>query len=105
MKSISRALSQQRCFNHAEREAAARCPECGRCFCRECVTEHDDRLLCAACLRSLARPPLFKPPVFAGLLRLGQGSLGLVIAWFFFYLLAELLLAIPSSFHEGTLWK
>ena len=43
-------LSQQRCFNHTSREAVARCPECGRFFCRECITEHDDRVLCAVCL-------------------------------------------------------
>ena len=46
------ALAHQRCFNHALREAAARCPGCGNFFCRECVTEHDDRVLCAACLET-----------------------------------------------------
>ena len=30
---------------------------------------------------------------------------GLVVAWFFFHLLGEILLALPSSFHEGTLWQ
>src|ERR1035441_7972275 len=39
------------CFNHPERLAAARCPECRNSFCRECVTEHDGRLSCATCLR------------------------------------------------------
>ena len=33
-------LIHQRCSNHPGREAAVRCPECGRFFCRECVTEH-----------------------------------------------------------------
>ena len=44
-------LAHQRCFNHATREAVARCPECHHFFCRECITEHDDRVLCTGCLK------------------------------------------------------
>jgi len=44
-------ISSARCLNHEERLAAARCLACGNSFCRECVTEHDGRLICAACLR------------------------------------------------------
>ncbi len=40
----------QHCWNHEAREAACRCPSCGRTYCRECVSEHEGRLLCAACL-------------------------------------------------------
>jgi hypothetical protein len=29
---------------------------------------------------------------------------GLILAWFFFYLIGQGLLSLPSSFHEGTLW-
>lgn len=43
-----------RCWNHEGREAVCRCPECGRSFCRECVSEHQSRLLCAACLARAA---------------------------------------------------
>jgi hypothetical protein len=46
---------QNRCWNHEDREAVCRCPACGRPFCRECVTEHRARLLCAACLEKAAR--------------------------------------------------
>ena len=95
----------QRCFNHAQREAVARCPACGRCFCRECITEHDERVICADCLRKLARLPLLRRRGFAGALRLSQGLLGLMLAWFFFYLVGEGLLSLPGSFHEGTLWQ
>jgi hypothetical protein len=97
-------LHQQRCFNHHDREAAARCPECGQYFCRECVTEHEDRVLCANCLRKLARVPLLRRRGFAGVLRLGQCLLGFFVAWFFFYLVGEGLLSLPTSFHEATLW-
>src|SRR5438445_4650392 len=97
-------LAHQRCFNHALREAVARCPECGRFFCRECVTEHEDRVICTDCLKKLARLPLLKRPAFAGLLRAGQAALGLLVAWFFFYLVGSILVALPTEFHEGTLW-
>lgn len=98
-------LAHQRCFNHALREAVARCPECSRYFCRECITEHEDRAICAACLRKLARVPLLKRRGWSGALRFGQCLLGLLAGWFFFYLIGELLLAMPNSFHEGTLWQ
>ena len=97
-------LTHQRCFNHATREAVARCPSCGQTFCRECITEHDDRVICAACLRKLTRVPLLQRRGFAGVIRGGQCLLGLLAAWFFFYVIGEILLALPSSFHEATLW-
>jgi len=31
--------------------------------------------------------------------------LGVVLVWFFFYLIGEGLLSLPTSFHEGTLWE
>jgi hypothetical protein len=98
-------LTHQRCLNHSQREAVARCTGCGQFFCRECVTEHDERVICAACLRKLARVPLLQRRGLAGLVRLGQCALGVLAAWFFFYLLGEALLALPTSFHEGTLWQ
>jgi len=97
-------LTYQRCLNHAGREAAARCPGCGQYFCRECISEHEGRVMCAACLRRLGRVPLFQRRGSAWVIRFGQCLLGLLAAWFFFYLVGESLLALPSSFHEGTLW-
>ena len=44
---------RQQCWNHEAREAVCRCPECAHSYCRECVTEHEARLLCAACLRKV----------------------------------------------------
>lgn len=100
-----KSLHEQRCLNHQDREAVARCPECGRCFCRECITEHEDRVLCAACLRKLAHMPLLRRRGFAGVLRFCQCLLGFFVAWFFFHLVGEALLSLPTSFHEGTLWQ
>jgi hypothetical protein len=98
-------LVQQRCANHSQREAVARCPDCGRFYCRECITEHEDRVLCAACLAKKAGR---KSRTRSWVTRIGR--VGLLLAsflflWIFFYVCGRTLLAIPSSFHEGTFLK
>lgn len=98
-------LGNQRCFNHGLREAAARCPECGRCFCRECITEHDDRVLCASCLRKLSGPSFVTPFRLGGLIGIVQFVLGVMVLWLCFYYLGQVLLSLPTSFHEGTVWQ
>jgi hypothetical protein len=97
-------LTHQRCFNHSQREAAARCVECRHFFCRECVAEHDDRIVCASCLQKLARRPLAQRGTLLSLLRFFQCAFGVVLLWFFFYLIGEGLVSIPTSFHDGTIW-
>ena len=92
-------VSQERCFNHASREAVARCPECGRTFCRECISEHEDRVICAFCLRRLSAKPTTRYRL-GGLVRLVQILMGVLLLWSSFYLLGKALLTIPSSFHE-----
>jgi hypothetical protein len=87
------ALHLQRCLNHLDREAVARCPSCRRFFCRECVTEHEGRILCAGCLRTTARRPVVE---VAG---------GLLVAWIAFYSLGRVLAAMPDRFHQGTIWR
>lgn len=54
-------LRHARCLFHPLREAAARCPHCGGTFCRECVTDEDDKLACPPCLRRMTRPPASRP--------------------------------------------
>ena len=98
-------LLHQTCFNHATREAVARCPGCSRFYCRECVTEHDDRVICAACLKKLAHTPLLGRPVIARLFQWTQCLACGVLLWFFFYFIGETLASMPSKFHEGSLWK
>lgn len=56
-----RGLRHARCLFHPLREAAARCPHCGGTFCRECVTDEDDKLACPPCLRRMTRTPAPKP--------------------------------------------
>ncbi len=105
-------LVRERCWIHPLREAAARCPSCERFFCRECVTEHDGRLICADCLReqraAASRPRRSAPRLRGALTALGKtASLGLSLlaAWFFFHLLAQELVALPNEFHASALWQ
>src|SRR5438309_9617850 len=99
------SLARQRCFNHGRREAVARCPECGHFYCRECITEHDDRVICANCLKAFAKQPLRARRSFVGIIRALQLLTGLLMVWFFFYLFGQTLLSMDSSFHEGTVWQ
>jgi hypothetical protein len=98
-------LAQQHCLNHPGREAAAQCPQCRHFFCRECITEHDDRVICAVCLRELARASGARGHPLRALGRAGLAFGGLLTAMLFFYLIGQALLLIPESYHDGTLWK
>ena len=99
-----RRLSEERCFNHAGREAAVRCPECRSFFCRECVSEHDGRFLCAACLRKETAPASASRRGFTVLRRVAALSAGIFLLWICFYACGQVLLSIPTELHEGTLW-
>jgi hypothetical protein len=98
------SVSQGRCFVHPERDAAARCPQCARFFCRECVTEHDDRVICAACLAHVVgkRAPRRGTAV---LLAASAFAMGFLVLWLSFYACGLVLLRIPSDFHKGTLFQ
>jgi hypothetical protein len=102
---MSGPIFRQRCFNHLAREAAARCPGCQRFFCRECITEHEDRVLCANCVRDLAGEISGHRHQFTFGVRLAQIAGATLLAWVFFYWAGQTLLSIDPSFHEGTVWK
>lgn len=97
-------LDRQRCFNHGSREAAARCPECGRFFCRECVTEHEDRVLCAACIGKQNGKSNTGRQKFRGLKSLFLLGFGFALLFLVFYYAGVALMMIPSEFHKGGLW-
>lgn len=68
------------------------------------MTEHDGRILCAACLR--AQTPV-KSAARTDWSRLGRvlaAVAGLLLAWGCFYLAGHALLDLPSDFHEGQIW-
>ncbi len=110
---MTATLTRQRCWVHLEREAAARCPSCARFYCRECVTEHAGRVICAACLRDLLAAAAAKRRrtgagarrVLAVFTRGAQLAFSVTLTWFFFHLLGHWLLAGTAQFHEATLWK
>jgi len=88
-------LVEQRCVNHPSREAVVRCPGCRRFFCRECVTEHAGRLICASCAAAPLSQPRARSSTFAWLL---GAAAGFVLAWLAFYYLGLALARIPSDF-------
>jgi len=99
------AITQARCFHHPDREAVARCPECERFFCRECITEHEDRVICANCLRVMADSASRTGMRTAGIRMLLHLLLSFMLAWLVFYSAGRTLLKLPTSFHEGTIWR
>jgi len=98
-------VSQQRCFNHLTREAAAQCPECRRFFCRECVTEHDDRVICATCLAGFAGKSTVRRGRLRSLVPYVRAAAGFILAWWVFFAIGQVLVRVPSAFHEGRMWK
>lgn len=94
------SLTLTRCFNHGQREAVARCPSCRRHYCRECVTEHDHKLLCASCIASLTSssetPERNRWPIVPAL----QLSASVFVLWIAFFMVGQALLSIPAEFHE-----
>ena len=93
-------LVQQRCMIHPDREAAVRCPRCLRFYCRECVVEHDGRMMCAHCITQREAAPQQRGSAVAvwGILSLT----GFLTAWLIFYYFGMGLARVPSSFFGGT---
>ena len=94
-----------RCLNHENREAVAQCRECGSTFCRECISEHEDRVICAACLEKHLADETPGRKRLTGMIQLVQLAVGLLLAWAMFTMIGWCLLQIPTDFHEGSVWK
>jgi len=62
-------------------------------------------MVCAPCLRKLAAIPLTQRRGFLSTVRAVQLATGMLLAWLFFYWAGQVLLNLPSSFHDGTAWK
>lgn len=99
------ALAHERCLNHETREAVCRCPECKNFFCRECVGEHDARLLCAICLTAIQQ----RRPAVTGTSQRGTKLLlcvlGIFAAWLLFYLAGWSILQFRDSVPIALLVK
>lgn len=102
---MSTAVTQATCFYHPLREAAAKCVGCGKSFCRECVTPVDRRMMCAECFKTSTGTKVRAKRDWFVLTVAAQVVLGLLGLWFTSYFLGKVLLELPSSFHEGTVWE
>lgn len=103
-------MSARTCGIHPTREAVARCPSCEGYFCRECITEHDFRMICAGCLAELldgGGEEKTKSGVgIAGpVLSVLQVAAGVVVVWFVCFTLAELLRELPPELHSGSMFE
>lgn len=96
-------LSRQRCTNHLQREAVARCPECKRHFCRECITEYKNRLLCNHCLTKASGIKNKRSNLIKAVVYMICCFAGFLIAFGFFYTVAKTIAAIPQPYHRNYL--
>ena len=94
----------QRCWHHEAREAVCRCPQCSRSYCRECVSEHEGRLLCAACLRNAAKGAAGARSKSPGLTAAAIMLAGVILAWAIFFGAAESLITITER-SERSAWQ
>lgn len=87
----------------------ARCRSCGEAYCRECVVEHEHRLVCADCLRREAGRGEGRGP--RGWLRrlpwaaTVQWTAAALVMWVVFYGVARVLQRIPADVHDGVIWR
>ena len=78
-------IAAPHCFHHADRMAVARCLECRRSYCRECVTEHSGRMICAACLRKAVSVQRERRNWRRALVLPAMGVAALGASWLLFY--------------------
>jgi hypothetical protein len=100
MSALPQSLVEQRCWHHPAREAVVRCPECKRFYCRECVTEHLGRMICASCVAQASRAGL-PTGRLRNLAWTGLAFGGFLLAWLIFYYVGVILARIPSDFFGG----
>jgi len=103
---MSNLISEARCFKHVSREAAAKCPSCSKFYCRECVTEHEGRVLCVVCLEAeLAIDEKDSEGIGRAILSVVLAISAYFLIVYLFFVLGRFLLSIPSDFHSGILFE
>ncbi len=95
---------EQRCWNHEGREAVCRCPECGRSYCRECVSEHQSRLLCAACLTRVSQATMRKRGSLGRLAAPLLAVAGLLLAWMVLFGAGESVIILAERAEQSS-WQ
>ena len=90
-------FSAPTCFVHPGRESVALCLECRHSFCRECVIDHDGRLICAACLARMQVSAAKSHHRLQAFAQTAGVLVGLILCWMLFYSAGRaLLLAEPA---------
>lgn len=98
-------VAQQHCWNHAVRGAVCRCPVCHRPFCRECVSEHEARLLCAICIQaSVAGSDRGRSRRGSPLLFTAMALASTLLAWAIFFSLGQIIME-SVSLAEHSAWR
>jgi hypothetical protein len=88
-----------------QREAVASCPSCQHHYCRECITEHEDIIVCRHCLASqIDLQPKEPSPFISYSLGFVEMSVGLVILLSSIYFYCFLFSQAPKDFHDGEIW-
>jgi hypothetical protein len=103
--SAATSVARATCFQHPQREAAARCVGCGKPFCRECITALDRRMYCVSCFKAKTEKKEKRKRDWFLLTTATQFAAGLLVLWFTAYLIGRFLVDLPTSFHEGTVWE
>lgn len=99
------SVPQQHCWNHPVRGAVCRCPICHRPFCRECVSEHDSRLLCAACIKAaVSAPDQAGRRRTASLLWPAVALVSTLLAWAAFFSLGHIIME-SVRLADRTAWR
>ena len=76
------------------------CVECRRAFCRECVVDHDGRLICAACLARLRAPAARGSRALQQTLSSAGLAVTLLLCWIVFYMAGRLLMTAEPAHHS-----
>ncbi|MBX3736522.1 MAG: hypothetical protein KF715_07535 [Candidatus Didemnitutus sp.] len=102
------SFATRKCVRHVEREAVARCPSCGGDFCRECIVEHNGRVLCATCLAKSVAGAGAAQDATPWRRKGGDAAVTaacVLLLWIAFYGFGQFLKALPPDLHEGTVWR
>jgi hypothetical protein len=99
---MSSPALHHRCWNHESREAVCRCPECSRSYCRECVTEHQARLLCAECLRKILAASNKGQSRVRKLYPAAMALAGLLLAWGIFYTAGQTMVRLVGRIERSA---
>lgn len=93
-------FGQQRCFVHPSREAVSLCLDCHHAYCRECVVDHDGRLICAACLARLRAPLARGNRTLRKIVSAMSTALAILLCWILFYMFGRLLMMAEPARHS-----